>query len=98
MTGPIEAVQVGMGEQVLLPAFVVIIIGGIGSIRGALVGAVLVGLVDSLARAFVPGLLLSFMSAPDAYAMGGGLSSMAVYFLMALVLLVRPSGLFPSHG
>jgi len=98
MAGPLFSVQVGMGEQVLILTFVVIVIGGVGSIRGAVVGAVLVGLVDTLMRAFVPGLLKSLMSASSADALGAGLSSMGVYLLMALVLLVKPRGLFPAHG
>lgn len=98
MAGPLFSVQVGMGEQVLILTFVVIVIGGVGSIRGAVVGAVLVGLVDTLMRAFVPGLLKTLMSASSADALGAGLSSMGVYLLMALVLLVKPRGLFPAHG
>lgn len=98
MAGPLFSVQVGMGEQVLILTFVVIVIGGVGSIRGAVVGSVLVGLVDTLMRAFVPGLLKTLMSASSADALGAGLSSMGVYLLMALVLLVKPRGLFPAHG
>ena len=62
LLGPLLAVQVGMGENILILAFVVIVIGGIGSIRGALVGALLVGLVDTIGRAFLPALLRSFLS------------------------------------
>ncbi|MGQ3076015.1 MAG: branched-chain amino acid ABC transporter permease, partial [Ferrovibrionaceae bacterium] len=68
------------------------------SIRGAVAGALLVGLVDTLTRAFLPGILKTFMSASDADGFGGGLSSMAIYLLMAVVLLWRPRGLFPAHG
>lgn len=98
MTGPLTAVQVGMGEQILIQTFVVVVIGGIGSMRGAFFGALLVGFVDTMTRAFVPGLLRSVMSISEADALGAGLSSMSVYFLMALVLLVKPKGLFPAHG
>jgi branched-chain amino acid transport system permease protein len=94
MTGPLSAVQVGMGEQILILTFVVIIIGGVGSVRGAVVGAILVGVVDTLTRAYMPGLLKALMSASDADAIGGGLSSMGIYLLMALVLICRPQGLF----
>jgi branched-chain amino acid transport system permease protein len=98
MAGPVFSVQVGMGEQVLILTFVVIIIGGIGSVRGAFVGALLVGMVDTLTRAFLPGLLKSLLSTSEADAVGGGVSSMAVYMLMAAILLWRPRGLFPAHG
>ncbi len=98
MAGPIYAVEVGMGEPVLIVAFVVIVIGGIGSIRGALVGALLVGLVDTLGRAFLPA-LLRLVAAPDtADGVGAALASMAIYILMAAVLAWRPRGLFPAHG
>ena len=98
MAGPVFSVQVGMGEQVLILTFVVIIIGGIGSVRGAFIGALLVGMVETLTRAFLPGLLKLVLSTSDADAIGNGVSSMAVYLLMAAVLLWRPRGLFPAHG
>ncbi len=98
MAGPVFSVQVGMGEQVLILTFVVIIIGGVGSVRGAFVGSLLVGMVDTLTRAFLPGLLKAVMSTSSADAVGGGVSSMAVYLLMAAILLWRPRGLFPAHG
>jgi branched-chain amino acid transport system permease protein len=94
MAGPIMSVQVGMGEQILILAFVVVVIGGVGSIRGAFYGALMAGVVDTLLRAFLPGILRQFMSGTGADALGGGLSSMGVYLLMAIVLLVRPRGLF----
>jgi len=96
MAGPLVSVQVGMGEQILILAFVVIVIGGIGSVRGALVGSLLVGIVDTLGRAFLPDILKLFMAPADADGVGAGLSSMTVYLLMALVLVVKPRGLFPS--
>jgi branched-chain amino acid transport system permease protein len=98
LTGPLLSVQVGMGDRILITTFVVIVIGGIGSVRGALVGALLVGMVDTLTRAFLPTLLKTMMAASDADAIGGGLSSMAIFILMAVVLLVRPRGLFAAHG
>ncbi|WNJ92758.1 branched-chain amino acid ABC transporter permease [Bosea sp. 685] len=97
MAGPILAVQVGMGEQILIMTFVVVVIGGVGSIRGAFFGALIVGLVDTSLRAFLPGLLRQIMTGPEADALGAGLSSMGIYLLMALVLLVRPRGLFPAN-
>jgi len=97
MAGPILAVQVGMGEQILIMTFVVVVIGGVGSIRGAFFGALIVGLVDTSLRAFTPGLLRHVMSGSEADALGAGLASMGIYLLMAIVLLVRPKGLFPAH-
>jgi branched-chain amino acid transport system permease protein len=97
MAGPILAVQVGMGEQILIMTFVVVVIGGVGSIRGAFFGALLVGLVDTSLRAFAPGLLRHVMTGSEADALGAGLASMGIYLLMAIVLLVRPKGLFPAH-
>ena len=98
MAGPILAVEAGMGESILILTFVVIVIGGIGSVRGALVGALLVGMVDTLGRAFLPGILRSLL--PPAYADGvaAPLASMSIYILMAAVLLWRPRGLLPAYG
>jgi branched-chain amino acid transport system permease protein len=98
LAGPIYAVQVGMGEQILITAFVVVVIGGVGSVRGALFGALIVGLVDTMLRAFLPGLLRSVLAGSDADALAAGLSSMGIYVLMAIVLLVRPKGLFPADA
>jgi len=98
MAGPILSVQPQMGESILITTFVVVVIGGIGSVRGALFGAVLVGLVDTVLRAYVPGLLRRVMEGSEADALGAGLASMGVYLLMALVLLIRPRGLFPAHA
>ncbi len=96
MQAPILTVQIGMGENILIVAFVVVTIGGIGSIRGAFVAALLVGLVDTVGRAFVPDLLLNFLSDAAASNLGRALSSMMIYLVMALVLIVRPEGLFPA--
>jgi len=98
MAGPIIAVQVGMGEQILILAFVVVVIGGVGSVRGAFYGALLAGLIDTLLRAFLPGLLRQVMTGSGADALGAGLSSMGVYLLMAIVLLLRPKGLFVKQS
>jgi branched-chain amino acid transport system permease protein len=97
MAGPIYAVQPGMGELILIQVFVVIVIGGIGSIRGALVGAIIVGVVDTLGRAFLRPLLATIISGPAAEAAGPALASMLIYLLMAVVLAVRPAGLFQSR-
>ena len=94
LVGAIQSVQVGMGEPVLILAFVCIVIGGIGSIRGALVGAVLVGLTDTLGRTLLPVLFGLFMDPSSATTVGSALAAMAIYLLMALVLIWRPAGLF----
>ena len=98
MQAPILTVQIGMGENILILAFVVIIIGGIGSIRGAFVAAIIVGLIDTVGRAFLPDLLHSVLSTNAAATLGPALSSMSIYMLMAAVLAVRPRGLFPAAG
>ncbi|WP_296765176.1 branched-chain amino acid ABC transporter permease [Sediminimonas sp.] len=94
LIGAIQSVQVGMGEPVLILAFVVIVIGGIGSIKGALVGAILVGLTDTLGGFLLPRLFTLFMDASSAMTMGSALAAMSIYLLMAGVLLFRPTGLF----
>jgi len=98
MAGPLLAVEVGMGEDILILTFVVIVIGGIGSIKGALVGAILVGLIDTLGRAFLPAFFKLFIDPATADGVGASLASMAIYILMALVLAWKPKGLLPAHG
>lgn len=98
MAGPISAVQVGMGEQILLATFVVVVVGGVGSIKGAFVAGLFLGVIDTMLRAFLPGLLRNLMPASEADALGIGIASMGIYLLMALVLLVRPKGLFTTGG
>ena len=96
MQAPILTVQIGMGENILILAFVVIIIGGIGSIRGAFVAATVVGLIDTLGRAFLPDVLRSMLSTNAALTLAPAISSMSIYMLMAAVLVFRPEGLFPA--
>jgi len=98
MIAPILSVQPGMGDTVLILAFVVIVIGGIGSIRGAFLAALLIGLVDTLGRSFAVDILRLFMAPSPARTVGPALASMLIYLLMALVLYVRPAGLFPAKG
>jgi len=98
LLGPLLAVQVGMGENILILAFVVVVIGGIGSIRGALVGALLVGLVDTIGRAFLPILFGMFFQPRVASAAGPAIASVLAYLLMVAVLYFRPRGLFPARG
>ena len=97
MIGPIQSVQVGMGEPVLIMAFVVVVIGGIGSIHGALVGAILVGVTDTLGRFLLPILLGAVMDPATATAIGSALASMSIYILMAIILVWRPTGLMGAR-
>lgn len=96
MAGPILAVESGMGESILILTFVVIVIGGIGSIRGAMIGALLVGLVDTLGRAFLPALFRLFLPGAHADGAAASLAAISIYMLMAAILLWRPRGLFPA--
>lgn len=96
LVGALQSVQVGMGEPVLILAFVVIVIGGIGSIKGALVGAILVGVTDTLGRFLLPQLFGLMMPPSQAGLVGGALASMLIYIVMAVILAVRPQGLFPA--
>jgi len=95
MQAPILTVQIGMGENILIIAFVVIVIGGIGSIRGAFVASLFVGMVDTIGRAFFTDLLRLIASKEAAATAAPALSSMLIYLLMAAVLVWRPEGLFP---
>ena len=94
LIGAIQSVEVGMGEPVLILAFVVIVIGGIGSIKGALIGALLIGVLDTMARLFLPIFFELIMETSQALSLGSSLASMSAYLLMALVLIFRPTGLF----
>lgn len=98
LMGPLSAVQVGMGNVIIIPALVVIVIGGIGSIRGALVAALLVGMMDTSGRAFLPPLLKMALPASVAADLGPALASISMYVLMAIVLVFKPSGLFPARA
>ena len=98
LVGAIQSVQVGMGEPVLILAFVVIVIGGIGSIRGAFIGALLVGLTDTLGGVFLPELFKLFMENGAAQKSGSAIASMGIYILMGLVLIWRPTGLFGARA
>lgn len=94
LVGSIQSVQVGMGEPVMILAFVVIVIGGIGSIKGALVGALLVGMTDTLGKALLPAILARVIDPSSANTIGSALASMLIYILMAVVLLFRPQGIY----
>ena len=98
MDGPLRTAEVGMGNDILILAFVVTVIGGVGSIQGALIAALLVGLIDTVGRSFLPDLLGFFVSNNFADTAGPALSSMLIYLLMAVILAIRPQGLFPPRG
>jgi branched-chain amino acid transport system permease protein len=99
MAGPIFSVQPGMGEPILILTLVVIVTGGVGSIRGAFYGALFVGTIDTIGRAFLPWVLREFLDRTFAQAVGPAIASMLIYLLMATVLALRPQGLFPvKHG
>jgi branched-chain amino acid transport system permease protein len=96
MAAPILSVEPGMGDNLLILAFVVIVIGGIGSIRGAFLAALIVGLVETLGRSVVPDLMRLFLDPSAARQTGAALASMLIYIVMAAILAFRPSGLFPT--
>ncbi len=93
---PILTVQIGMGENILILAFVITVIGGIGSIRGAFIAALLVGFIDTLGRAFFPEFLVDLIGRQAASTAAPALSSMLIYILMAAILVVKPTGLFAA--
>ena len=95
MVAPVLSVEPGMGDNLLILTFVVIVIGGIGSVRGAFIAAIMVGLVDTLGRSFGPALLAAIMNPSAASQAGRALAPMLIYILMAAVLFFRPAGLFP---
>jgi branched-chain amino acid transport system permease protein len=99
LAGPLFSVNPGMGDSVLILALVVVVIGGIGSIRGSFLAALAIGIVDTIGRAFLPGLFAAFLPRPVADAIGPATASVLIYLLMAVVLFFRPQGLFPArHG
>ena len=95
---PILPVYAGVGDEILILSLVVIVIGGLGSVRGAFVGAMLVGIADTLGRAYFRQAMVAFLPPSDADAIVPALTSMLVYGLMALVLFFKPSGLLPAAG
>jgi branched-chain amino acid transport system permease protein len=95
---PLLTVQIGMGDNILILALVIIVIGGLGSVRGAFLAALIVGLIDALGRAYLPELLRLVLSPVAASTAAGALSSVAIYILLAFVLVVKPQGLFPARG
>ena len=97
LAGPIFAVTIGMGEHILIQVLVVIVIGGIGSIKGAFVGALLIGVMDILGRSFLDMFFKLFLPVNTAETAAPAAASMLIYILMALVLFFRPQGLFPAR-
>ena len=97
MSGPLQSVEPGMGEGILILAFVVIVIGGIGSVRGAVVASIIVGIVEVVGRSTLPYAMASFMGENSAQTAGPAVASMLIYVLMAAVLFFKPEGLFPAR-
>jgi branched-chain amino acid transport system permease protein len=95
LIAPITEASLGMGNNIIITAFVVIIVGGIGSMKGAFIAALLIGLIDTLGRAFLDDIFKLFMSSSAAENSAPAVSSMLIYIIMALVLSMRPQGLFP---
>jgi branched-chain amino acid transport system permease protein len=98
MIAPITEASVGMGNEIIIVAFVVIIIGGIGSIKGAFLAAVLVGMIDTMGRSFLDTLLKLVINDQTAETAAPALSAMLIYILMAGILAFQPQGLFPPKG
>ena len=98
MVAPIFSVQSGMGDSVLIQTLVVIIVGGVGSIRGAFYAALIIGIVDTVGRAFLPVWMSALMDPSIAAAAGPAVASMLIYLLMAVVLAFKPAGLFPVQS
>jgi branched-chain amino acid transport system permease protein len=98
MISPITEANVGMGNEIIIVAFVVIVIGGIGSVKGAFVAALIVGMIDTMGRSFLDQLLKIFISDQNAETLAPALSAMLIYILMAVILALRPQGLFPAKA
>lgn len=95
LIAPITEANVGMGNNIIITAFVVIIVGGIGSMKGAFVAALLIGLIDTLGRSYLDDLFTLVMSPAAAENSAPAISAMLIYIIMAVVLALRPQGLFP---
>ena len=98
LIAPITEASIGMGNEVIIIAFVVVIVGGVGSIKGAFYAAILIGFIDTLGRSYLDDLLKLFLSSQAAETAAPALSAMMVYILMAVVLAFKPEGLFPPSG
>lgn len=98
VVGPLTSVEPGMGSHVLILSFVIVVVGGIGSIRGALVASLALGLIDTVGRTLIAAALHSFLPPAMASGITPALASTLLYVMMAAVLVLRPSGLFPAPG
>lgn len=98
MIAPITEASIGMGNSIIIVTFVVIVIGGIGSIKGAFIAALIVGLIDTMGRSYLDALFKVFMTDQNAETSAPAISAMLIYILMAAVLAARPQGLFPPKG
>ena len=98
LIAPITEASIGMGNDIIIIAFVVVIVGGIGSVKGAFYAALILGLMDTLSRSYLDLLLKLVMPSNYAETAAPALSAMLVYILMAAVLAFRPQGLFPPAG
>ncbi|TDE39763.1 branched-chain amino acid ABC transporter permease [Antarcticimicrobium sediminis] len=97
LIAPITEASIGMGNNIIITAFVVIIVGGIGSMKGAFIAALMIGLIDTMGRSFLDDLFKLFMSSDAAENSAPAVSAMLIYIIMALVLSLRPQGLFPPR-
>jgi len=98
LIAPITEASIGMGNDIIIIALVVVIVGGIGSIRGAFYAALIIGMIDTMSRSYLDHLLLLVMPSNYAETAAPAMSAMLVYILMAAVLAFRPQGLFPPAG
>lgn len=94
VAAPFLAVESGVGDNFLILSFVVIVIGGIGSLKGAIVGSIILGLVDTWARTYLPRGLENVLEASSAATVGASLASAMIYLVMIIILLIRPNGLY----
>lgn len=95
LISPITEASISMGGEIIITAFVVIIVGGIGSMKGAFVAAIVIGLIDTLGRSFIDDFFKLFMSSEAAETSAPAVSAMLIYIIMAVILALRPQGLFP---
>lgn len=96
LVAPIAEASIGMGNEIIITTFVVIIIGGIGSMKGAFIAALLIGLIDTLGRSYLDDLFKLLMSHEAAETAAPAVSAMLIYLMMAVILAIRPQGLFPA--
>ncbi len=98
LIAPITEASIGMGNDIIIIAFVVVIVGGIGSVKGAFYAALIIGMIDTMSRSYLDQLFALVMSDNNAETAAPAVSAMLVYILMAAILAFRPQGLFPPAG